>query len=66
MARRTREHTNEKRIVRSLIFQTVLYGCETWTMTKKMEKKMRCGYGGRCKEYHGWRNRLMKDWNRRR
>src|SRR6218665_1355048 len=40
MARQTREHTNEKRIVRSLIFPTVLYGCETWTMTKKMEKKM--------------------------
>src|SRR6218665_2392131 len=30
----------KKRIVRSLIFQTVLYGCETWTMTKKMEKKI--------------------------
>src|SRR6218665_3183520 len=21
---------------------------------------VRCGYGGRCKEYHGWRTRLMK------
>src|SRR6218665_3245140 len=30
----------KKRIVKSLIFPTVLYGCETWTMTKKMEKKM--------------------------
>src|SRR6218665_802193 len=29
----------KKRIVRTLIFPTVLYGCETWTMTKKMEKK---------------------------
>jgi len=28
----------KKRIVRSLIFQTVLYGCET--MTKKMGKKI--------------------------
>jgi len=30
----------KKRIVRTLIFPTVLYGCETWTMTKKMEKKI--------------------------
>src|SRR6218665_387413 len=37
----------KKRIVRALIFPTVLYGCETWTMTKKMEKRsthVRCGY----------------------
>ena len=63
MARQAREHKHEKRIVRTLIFPTVLYGCETRTMTKKMEKRsthVRCGYGGRCKEYHGWRRRLMK------
>ena len=30
----------KKRIVRTLIFPIVLYGCETWTMTKKMEKKI--------------------------
>src|SRR6218665_729151 len=45
----------KKRIVRSLIFLTILYGCETWTMTKKMEKRsmrVRCGYGERCKKYH--------------
>ena len=30
----------EKKIVRTLIFPMVLYGCETWTMTKKMEKKI--------------------------
>src|SRR6218665_1574074 len=30
----------KKRIVRTLIFPTVLYGCETWTMTKKMGKKI--------------------------
>ena len=30
----------KKRIVRTLIFLTVLYGCETWTMTTKMEKKI--------------------------
>src|SRR6218665_3352204 len=33
MARQTREHRHKKRIVRTLIF-------ETWTMTKKMEKKI--------------------------
>ena len=40
MARQTREHKHEKSIVRSLIFPKVLYGCETWTMTKKTEKKI--------------------------
>src|SRR6218665_3290129 len=40
MARQTHEHRHKKRIVRILIFPTVLYGCETWTMTKKMEKKI--------------------------
>ena len=41
MARQTREHKHEKRIVRTLILPTVLYGCETWTMTKKMEQNQR-------------------------
>src|SRR6218665_1182179 len=27
-------------MVSTLIFLTVLYGCETWTMTKKIEKKV--------------------------
>jgi hypothetical protein len=27
-------------LVRALIFPTVLYGCETWTITKSMEKKI--------------------------
>src|SRR6218665_3347897 len=42
MARQTLEHRHKKRIVRTLIFPTVLYICETWTMTmtKKMEKKI--------------------------
>src|SRR6218665_2973325 len=40
MARQTCEHRHKKRIVRTLIFQTVLYGCETCTMTKKMEEKI--------------------------
>ena len=38
-----RQHVSidmKKWIVKSLIFPTVLYGCETWTMTKKMEKKI--------------------------
>src|SRR6218665_606829 len=30
----------QKRMVRMLIFPTVLYGYETWTMTNKMEKKI--------------------------
>src|SRR6218665_3536895 len=66
MARQTREHRQKKRIVRTLIFPTVLYGCEMWTMTKKMEKRstrVRCGYGGRCKEYHGRRRRLIAKTN---
>src|SRR6218665_3644625 len=40
MARQTHEHRHKKRIVRILIFKTVVYGCETWTMTKKMAKKI--------------------------
>src|SRR6218665_2147472 len=40
MARQTREHKHQKRIVRTPIFPTVLYGCETWTMTKKMGEKI--------------------------
>ena len=30
----------KKRLVRAMIFPTVLYGCETWTMTKNLEKKI--------------------------
>ena len=26
--------------MRAMIFPTVLYGCETWTMTKNLEKKI--------------------------
>src|SRR6218665_2144643 len=40
MARQTRELDTKKMISRTLIFPTVLYGCEMWTMTKKMEKKI--------------------------
>ena len=40
IARQTREHRYKERIMRSLIFPTVLYACETWTMTKKMGKKI--------------------------
>ena len=42
----------KKRLVRALIFPVVLYGCETWTKTQDMEKKInaytRCGFGERC------------------
>src|SRR6218665_2328830 len=27
---------------------------------KETSTHVRCGYGGRCKGYHGWRKRLMK------
>src|SRR5678816_263749 len=52
----------KKRLMKALIIPTVTYGSETWTMTKKMKKRLthvKCGYGGRCKEYHGWRKGLM-------
>ena len=38
MASQTREHRHEKKDSETRIFPTVLYGYETWTMTKKMEK----------------------------
>jgi len=52
MVRQTREHRHEKKDSEDTDF---LYGCETWTMTKKTEKRsthVRCGYRG-CKIYHG-------------
>src|ERR1043165_3213268 len=48
----------KKRLVKALIIPTITYGSETWTMTKKMEKRLthaKCTYGGRCREYHGSR-----------
>src|SRR6218665_1884472 len=56
MARQTREHRHKKRIVRTLIFPTVLYGCETWTMTKKMGKKINA-----CKMWI-WREMQRISW----
>ena len=60
MARQTREHKYEKRIVRTLIFPTVLYGCETCTMTKKMEKKINA-----C-EMWIWRKMQRISWTEKR
>src|SRR6218665_410730 len=40
IARQTREHRYKERIMRSLIFPTVLYACEMRTMTKKLGKKI--------------------------
>jgi hypothetical protein len=33
------DRPTKKRLVRALIFPTVLYGCETWTITKSMGKR---------------------------
>src|SRR3984885_13739758 len=40
MEGQTSQHRHQKRLVRAMIFLTVLYGCETWTMTKNLEKKI--------------------------
>ena len=37
------------RIVNAMIFPVILYGCETWTKTREMEKQIdACGSGERC------------------
>ena len=51
----------KKRLVMALIIPTVTYGSETWTMTKKWERRsthVKRGYGGRCREYRGRRKEL--------
>src|SRR6218665_2861046 len=55
MARQTHEHRHKKRIVRTLIFPTVLYGCERWTMTKKIGKKINA-----CEMWNLWIWRKMQ------
>ena len=40
MEGQTCEYRNEKRLVKALIIPTITYGSETWTMTKKMRKKI--------------------------
>ena len=54
------EYRYEKRLVRALIIPTVLYGCETWTMTKKMRKKINA-----C-EMWIWRKMLRISWMEKR
>ena len=50
----------KKRLVRALIFPTILYGCETWTKTKNMEKKINA-----C-EMWIWRKMLRISWTEKR
>ena len=40
MEGQTRNHKHKKRLVKAMIFPTVLYGCETWTLTKNLEKRI--------------------------
>src|ERR1700733_13050358 len=48
------------RIVKAMIFPVVLYGCETWTKTKAMEKKIDA-----C-EMWIWRRMLRVSWTEKR
>ena len=50
----------KKRLVRALIFPVVLYGCETWTKTLDMEKKINA-----C-EMWIWRKMLRISWTEKR
>jgi hypothetical protein len=50
----------KKRLVRALIFPVVLYGCETWTKTRDMEKKINA-----C-EMWIWRKMLRISWTEKR
>jgi len=50
----------KKRLVRALIFSTVLYGCETWTVTKKMERMINA-----C-EMWVWRKMQRISWTEKR
>src|SRR6218665_381297 len=63
----------KKRIVRTLIFTTVLYSCETWTMTKKMKNKINACemWIWRKMQRISWTEKktnesVRGDWNRRR
>ena len=50
----------KKRLVRALIFPVVLYGCETWTKTRDMERKINAG------EMWIWRKMLRISWTEKR
>ena len=51
------------RIAKCYIWSTLLYGAETWTLTKVTSDKLealKCGYTGECWEYHGKNTKLMQ------
>src|SRR6218665_1315631 len=48
------------RITKPMVFPVVLYGCQTWTKTKALEKKIDA-----CKEWI-WRRMLKNAWTERR
>ena len=50
----------KKRLVRALIFPVVMYGCESWTKTQSMEKKINA-----C-EMWIWRKMLRISWTEKR
>src|ERR1700733_4733779 len=50
----------KKRLVRALIFPVGMYGCESWTKTQRMEKKINA-----C-EMWIWRKMLRISWTEKR
>ena len=50
---------SRKRMVKSYIWSILLYGCETWTISKKMEKKLEAA------EMWIWRRVLSVSWTER-
>ena len=50
---------SRKRMVKSYIWSILLYGCETWTISKKMEKKLEAA------EMWLWRRVLSVPWTER-
>ena len=56
MERQTCQRKYKKRLMRAMIFPTILYGCETWTMTENFEKKINA-----CKMWM-WRKMQRISW----
>src|ERR1043165_8784519 len=60
MEGQTCEYRHEKRLLKALIIPTITYGSETWTMTKKMRKKINA-----CEMYI-WRKMQRISWMEKR
>src|ERR1043165_5464778 len=60
MEGQTCEYRHEKRLLKALIIPTITYGSETWTMTKKMRKKINA-----CEMYI-WRKMRRISWMEKR